>query len=152
VRELSFATTQAKFESELSARIGALKCGPRECDVSKYGKHQRIAKGEPGGHHGIGSAFAPSSRLLGDFLRLKSGSGVLTDLEWARYSARFLAEMRASYRRNRPAWDELLRLDRVVLLCFCTDSAHCHRRILAEDVLPKLGATYAGELDWRLHK
>ncbi len=39
-RELSFAVTQAHFESRLSARIGALKCRSNECDVSKSGDHR----------------------------------------------------------------------------------------------------------------
>jgi hypothetical protein len=64
---------------------------------------------------------------------------------WERYVVGYLAEMRASYRANRPAWDALLAREVVTLCCYCTDPEHCHRTLLARDILPKLGATYGGE-------
>ncbi|MDX1527032.1 MAG: DUF488 family protein [Gammaproteobacteria bacterium] len=120
-------------------------------DVTEKGNAERIAKGSPGGHRGIGAAFAPSAPLRREYVRLYRANqdGSLTDAQWLAYRKKFLAEMRESYRRHRAAWDELLKLDRVVLLCFCTDHTRCHRRILAEDVLPKLGAHYVTELNWK---
>lgn len=65
---------------------------------------------------------------------------------WDRYVPKFLEEMRASYRARRAEWDALLARERVTLCCFCNDPQRCHRTLLARDILPKLGATYAGEL------
>lgn len=65
---------------------------------------------------------------------------------WALYSAAYLAEMRESYRTQRAAWDALLARERVVLVCYCTDAERCHRTPLARDILPRLGAQYAGEV------
>ncbi|MDO9016125.1 MAG: DUF488 family protein [Deltaproteobacteria bacterium] len=64
---------------------------------------------------------------------------------WAIYVPAYLAEMRASYRAHRPAWERLLGEVLVTLTCYCTDPERCHRTLLARDILPKLGATYAGE-------
>lgn len=64
---------------------------------------------------------------------------------WTRYVAGYLDEMRASYRANRAAWDALLSRSEVTLCCYCVDPEHCHRTLLARDILPKLGATYGGE-------
>lgn len=47
---------------------------------------------------------------------------------------------------NPGAWRALLARPRVVLACYCADPERCHRTILARDILPKLGATYRGEL------
>lgn len=52
--------------------------------------------------------------------------------------------MRISYNKNESAWDELLSRKTVTLLCYCSNTTHCHRKILAE-ILVKLGAVYAGE-------
>lgn len=64
---------------------------------------------------------------------------------WTRYVEGYLEEMRASYRASRAAWDALLARPVVTLCCYCTDPEHCHRTLLARDILPKLGATYGGE-------
>jgi len=65
---------------------------------------------------------------------------------FARYTGWYLAEMRESYVTNRPAWEELLRRPRVVLVCYCTDARHCHRWILRAQILPRLGAIDCGEI------
>ncbi len=64
---------------------------------------------------------------------------------WEAYASAYLAEMRTSYRANRAAWDALLARSRVVLLCYCTDAAHCHRTLLAERCLRPLGVDVRGE-------
>lgn len=43
------------------------------------------------------------------------------------------------------AWDALLAMREVTLVCACEELAKCHRRLLAE-ILKKLGAKYAGEV------
>ena len=111
---------------------------------------------------GDGLAFAPSWEILRPALKdLKDGADLTgfaqdphNDLlgrymrhrAWARYYAAFTAEMRESYRANRAAWERLLARDSVTLLCYCTDPALCHRTILAEDILPALGAERAHEV------
>ena len=47
---------------------------------------------------------------------------------------------------ERAAWDALLARPAVVLVCYCTDPARCHRRVLAE-LLAKLGAVDLGEVE-----
>ncbi len=73
-----------------------------------------------------------------------SGANDLHDAAWRRYVDAFTSEMRVSYRENRGTWDDVLSRDEVTLCCYCTDAAHCHRRLVA-DMLVKLGATYGGE-------
>lgn len=117
----------------------------------------------------LGLPFAPSWTILGPALeaRRKSerlGQGPwnedadgadaeqahddareILDAAWALYVPAYLAEMRISYRRLRPAWSALLARPRVVLVCYCTDAARCHRTLLA-GILGKLGADVRGEL------
>ena len=87
--------------------------------------------------------FAPSDLLLDAGLackrlaKKKSAPGGATeearlDFAWAWYRELYLEEMRASYRRNRPAWLALLGRGRVVLCCWCGTAHRCHRRPLAE--------------------
>jgi len=65
---------------------------------------------------------------------------------WLAYVDTYHAEMRESYRARRDAWDALLARRRVVLVCFCVDPERCHRTLLGRSILPKLGATYEGEI------
>lgn len=64
---------------------------------------------------------------------------------WRAYVPAYLAEMRASYRAHRDAWDRLLARERVVLACHCQAPERCHRTVLATRILPRLGAEYRGE-------
>lgn len=96
-----------------------------------------------------GSVFAPSWDLLGPLLQLRRETGrPESPPQWARFAERYLDEMRGSHHRHEAKWNALLARPsgRVVLLCFCPDPARCHRTLLARDILPKLGAEYAGEL------
>lgn len=62
------------------------------------------------------------------------------------YRAYYLEGMRESYRRHGDAWAALLARDEVTLLCYCPPAMPvCHRRILAREILPVLGAQYCGE-------
>lgn len=94
---------------------------------------------------------------------------------WEQYRRLYTAEMRVSFGALRPssaAWGELetLAAERgtrpwngawkrllaeaakkdVVLLCWCgkkeADRGHCHRVLLASEILPKLGLVYGGEV------
>ncbi len=124
-----------------TARMGYR--GESWLDITRGGNEKRQ---EEGGHLGIGLAFAPSAQLLKPYLERRRRRGRVTAEEWAAYTQAYTIEMRASYRRARPAWDRLLGMKRVVLLCFCPQVCRCHRLLLARDILPKLGAVYAGEV------
>lgn len=110
-----------------------------------------------------GEPFAPSWKILQPFFRLRKRSERawedaggdpgrqceavdLQEAAWTTYVEAFTIEMRESFRTRRPAWDGLLARGRVVLVCYCTDPLRCHRTLLARDILPRLGATYGGEL------
>jgi len=95
----------------------------------------------------LGQHFAPSWGLLMRARhQLESEQGAIARLViWEEYRSTYLAEMRISYRRHRRAWQELLARDRAVLVCYCTDPAMCHRRLLAQ-LLGKCGAVDEGEL------
>lgn len=91
----------------------------------------------------VGRSFAPSWAILAPALAArKAGDEALA---WANYVTAFVAEMRASYREHRADWDWLLSCNEVTLVCYCTNAEHCHRTLLARDLLPKLGAVYCGE-------
>ena len=93
----------------------------------------------------LGKTFAPSWALLRPFLTRRA-EGLLTPGDWEDYVVRYTDEMRASYRQHGAAWASLLGRERVVLVCFCVDPLQCHRTVLGRDILPKLGAAFAGEL------
>lgn len=121
---------------------------------------------------GDGLAFAPSWAILRPALDLRAvakslAQGTAAALEggaddrvlvgaelarkideaaWALYAPAFVDEMRQSYRVNRGAWERLLARDSIALLCYCTDPERCHRTLLAREMLPRLGAVYAGEV------
>jgi len=106
-------------------------------DLNRYGARE------------IGRYFSPSPELLYPFLR-KRRQGAEDADTWERYRVLYIAEMRESYRRHRPAWLRLLGWKTVTLQCMCdltNGSKRCHRIVLAEDVLLKLGAAYAGEIE-----
>lgn len=129
-----------------SARMG-YKADSDWLDITLQGNLRRLEK-EPepaGGHRGIGLWFAPSPDILYPYLS-KRRFGRETDRDWLQYVADYTREMRQSYVKARPAWDLLLSWGRVVCLCMCTDATRCHRTILAQSILPKLGATYGGEI------
>jgi len=88
--------------------------------------------------------FAPSDDLLDAGLackrlaKRKRGAPIGSteeerlDFAFAWYRELYVEEMRASYRRRRAAWRELLGRGRVVLCCWCGTATRCHRRVLAE--------------------
>jgi uncharacterized protein YeaO (DUF488 family) len=114
-------------------------------DIALQSNMRRVEKDEPNGHRGVGFWFCPSPDILYPLLS-KRKHGTFTDQDWLQYVKDYTAEMRASYRKARPAWDTLLSWERVVLLCMCVEAARCHRTILGQWILPKLGAEYRGEI------
>lgn len=82
-------------------------------------------------------AFAPSWDMV---LEYKKGA-----LSEAQYEELYLERMRRSYVANRAAWDNVLKMERVVLVCFCRAGDFCHRVLLAK-IFEKLGAKYGGEI------
>lgn len=65
---------------------------------------------------------------------------------WATYVPLYIAEQEQSFDDFRPAWEGLLGREFVVLQCYCADPQHCHRTLLARDILARLGADYRGEI------
>ena len=103
-------------------------------------------------------AFAPSWKILGPVVAGRRranglravGKPVLADeVEadvWSSYVRAFFDEMRTSYATRRADWERLLAMPRAVLCCYCVDADHCHRTLLGRDILPRLGASYGGEI------
>jgi uncharacterized protein YeaO (DUF488 family) len=91
-----------------------------------------------------GLPFAPSWAILSPVLKLRRAGQTLGPDLWAWYCDAYREEMRLSYRRNRAAWAALLARPEVTLCCYCTDSARCHRTLLA-GFLGHMGAEVRGE-------
>lgn len=104
------------------------------------------AIGDHFGHRKIGWAFCPTRQLREQYLS-RVAKGQDTDRFW-RNCVRFYRErMQHSYRRHQQAWQTLLSWERVVLIGEQSEARRCFSVVLAEDVLTKLGATYAGEIE-----
>lgn len=141
-----------------SARIGYI--GKHALDISrKSGK-------------GNGLLFAPSWDILNPVIKLRReldalledtiGADVIArdyaesmeNAAWADYVPRFTDEMRRSFASNRDRWIDVIREPRVVLLCYCTHKAHCHRH-LVRSMLAKVGRSVGrevvdgGDMDWQ---
>jgi uncharacterized protein YeaO (DUF488 family) len=82
-------------------------------------------------------AFAPTWTMV---MGVKQGR--ISEDEYIR---EYYALMRESYRQNRQRWDEILRMDAVILACYCRADTFCHRYLL-KDMLVKCGAEYIGEI------
>jgi uncharacterized protein YeaO (DUF488 family) len=91
----------------------------------------------------VGLTFAPSWDLVRDWKAAK--------VDESGYRSRYMAEMRASYRKNKGAWLNILKRDVVTFVCFEKAGEFCHRLILAA-IFEKLGATYAGERSVAVNK
>jgi len=82
-------------------------------------------------------AFAPTWDMV---MGYKKG-----ELSEVQYKELYLERMRRSYVANRAIWNEILKRDRVVFVCFCRKGEFCHRVLLAK-IFEKLGAEYGGEI------
>jgi len=115
--------------------------------ISKSHNQKVVADGWPGGHRGIGLYFSPDGQL--QKLRMQRCGFKLeheTDAQWRKYFDDYVLQMRQSYRKNRQAWDTLLSWGRVVIVSRELEPPRSPRTVLAQFILPKLGASYAGEL------
>lgn len=97
-----------------------------------------------------GLFLAPSWAILLPVLKARrfARPGAGDAAAWSLYLPAYLDEMRDSYRRTPEAWRELLARETVTLCCVCNLfewPGHCHRIVLAEQILPRLGAIYEGE-------
>lgn len=116
---LPFAPSWAILRPALDARVQAMARRSVAVEEAKRGDH-------------------PAAQALFDeSIRVEAEA-------WARYVPAYTAEMRASYRANVEAWAELLASRERTLVCYCTDAARCHRRLLAL-MLVKCGAVDMGE-------
>jgi hypothetical protein len=85
-----------------------------------------------------GLTFAPTWELLMDYKKGRISKDA--------YLQEYFKLMRKRYRENKPAFEQLLNREKVVLVCFETpEEGFCHRYMLAW-ILTQLGANYKGEL------
>lgn len=102
-----------------------------------------------GGPEGL--AFAPSQKLLTEARRRCladapefahvadwDGASEMGSPAFDWYRGEYTAEMRTSWRTQRPAWDALLARSHLIASCYCSARKHCHRGIFAE-LLVKAG-------------
>lgn len=71
-------------------------------------------------------AFAPSWEMVWGHK-----NGTLSD---AAYTELYYARMRVSYVAQRPAWEQLLQLERPAVACYCARGRFCHRHLLVDIV------------------
>jgi hypothetical protein len=82
---------------------------------------------------GLGGVLAPSWALVGGVKDWK-GYEALTKQE---YVERYYDLLRTRYRRDSRPFLEILREQRVILLCYCRTDVFCHRHF-AVDILEKI--------------
>lgn len=76
-----------------------------------------------------GEALAPTWQMVMD---IKNGR-----ITWEQYTQQYLALLRQRYAHDKTPFLNILKRDRTILTCYCTDPQHCHRT-LAVDVLQKI--------------
>ena len=128
-------TRRAHYDLTADQRKAALSAGavvvPASQQAAEVQERERLAPGAP---------FAPSVKLL-----LDAKAGRLADTE---YDTLYHKEMQRSYGEHRAAWNAVLQLPKVVLVCFCPDYFECHRKLLAGYLEAAAGrkAVYRGEV------
>jgi len=82
---------------------------------------------------------APTSRKLKELTVLK---------DWQAYEQRYLLGIRHYW--DARVWMEKraseAKIGNILLVCYERDPAHCHRRLLAEEMARRFGVEYKGEL------
>ena len=91
---------------------------------------------------GAEAPFAPSDGLLAAHPFVRDARMPSSPAARQAFAEAYVAELRHSYRTTRTAWDALLRRPRIVLACDCTAGRDCHRYVLVERVLARLGVHY----------
>ena len=100
---------------------------------------------------GIGVLLAPTKAMVYGY---KSGvgdqrfAGKYAALSEAEYTEQYLELLRERFIENDEAFYQLVQRKSVTLQCYCGRGKFCHRRILAEYVLPKLAAYYGIEYQY----
>ena len=82
--------------------------------------------------------FAPSWELLKD-----CKAGLVMQKQ---YEERYIAEQRASVKENTHVWRWFFQKERIVVCCYERFGDFCHRHVLREYILPRLGAIDCGEI------
>jgi uncharacterized protein YeaO (DUF488 family) len=97
---------------------------------------------------GSGGLLAPTKAMVYGY---KAGqgdqrfAGKYKSLSEAEYTEQYLALLRERFINNDEVFHELVQRESITLQCYCGRGKFCHRRILAEYVLPKLAAYYGIE-------
>jgi hypothetical protein len=115
--------------------------------ISRKHNDKLAEEGYQGGHRGVGRYFSPSAKL--QKTRMQQCRFKLedeTDAQWRKVSDLYTREMRESYRNHPLARTTLLSWQRVVILSRETEAPRALRTVLAQFILPTLGAEYVGEL------
>jgi hypothetical protein len=87
----------------------------------------------------VGSWFAPTWEMV-----MKTKKGLMSKDE---YTRKYYSLMRERYREHPDIFNDLLKRDEAVFVCFeKPEEGFCHRYILA-NIFTKMGATYKGELN-----
>jgi uncharacterized protein YeaO (DUF488 family) len=100
---------------------------------------------------GIGVLLAPTKEMVYGY-RASTGdqrfAGKYAALSEAEYTEQYLELLRQRFSTNREAFRQLVQRESITLQCYCGKGKFCHRRILAEYVLPKLAAYYGIEYQY----
>ncbi len=99
---------------------------------------------------GSGVLLAPTKAIVYGY---KAGTGdqrfaKYKPLSEAEYTEQYLELLRERFIKNDEAFHHLVQRESVTLQCYCGRGKFCHRRILAEYVLPKLAAYYGIEYQY----
>jgi hypothetical protein len=91
-----------------------------------------------GGHF----MLTPSKKLLLDFR--------LSRINAKDFKEQYFDQLEDSFVQHQYTWDEMLELERIVLVCSCNAAGKaCHRHVLIE-FLKQFGANYAGKLKGKI--
>ena len=94
---------------------------------------------------GSGVLLAPTKAIVYGYKAGKGDqrfTGKYKPLNEAQYTEQYLELLRERFIENDEAFHQLVQRESITLQCYCGKGEFCHRRILAEYVLPKLAAYY----------
>jgi uncharacterized protein YeaO (DUF488 family) len=100
---------------------------------------------------GIGVLLAPTKAIVYGYKAGKGDqrfAGKYKPLNEAQYTEQYLELLRERFIKNDEAFHQLVQRESITLQCYCGKDKFCHRRILAEYVLPKLAAYYGIEYQY----
>jgi len=91
---------------------------------------------------GIGVLLAPTKAIVYGYKAGQGDQRKYKPLNEAQYTEQYLELLRERFIENDEAFHQLVQRESITLQCYCGKGEFCHRRILAEYVLPKLAAYY----------